>query len=160
MIAKLRAQFCQFLLYGIEALPFFPVQANAGQLSILDEFLDDALLGGIEGLPCATRLQSLQALVKGRALAETQRKLHDLGLYGVMGLPQCLIILDSHEMPNDAPDHTEAVTEPFDGLNQAFPGGLHLRFQLLKLGVQGGEQVLHRWHDVLRRDQIKTGQGR
>ena len=65
-----------------------------------------------------------------------------------------------HEMPNDAPDHTEAVTEPFDGLNQALPGGLYLRFQLLKLGVQGGEQVLHRWHDVLRRNQVKTGQGR
>ena len=157
VVAEAGAELGQFLLDGVEALSLFALQADAGQFGVAKQYLHDTPLGGVATLPGSAVSQPLQRLENGLALTQPHGELHDGRLHFLVGGAQLLAILHAHQMPDDPPCHAQAVTEAFQGFDQALPGRLRVRFQVLQLSAEVVQHLPDGRPHVLRADAVEGG---
>ena len=156
VVAELGADLGQFLLDGVEAFLFFALQTDAGQLGVAQEHLDNALLGGVAILPGRAVPQFLQRPVDGLALSQPHEELHDGWLHVLVGGPQCLAVLDAHQVTHDAPRHAQTVPEAFERLDQPLPGGLRVCLQVAQRAVKLIEYLTHGRRHVLGANAVES----
>mmetsp|Transcript_17107 Transcript_17107/g.51171 ORF Transcript_17107/g.51171 Transcript_17107/m.51171 type:complete len:204 (+) Transcript_17107:1677-2288(+) len=134
VVAKLGGQLRELLSNLIEALLLLSLQSDTTVYEITKLLVHNAALRFREVIPSIV-LQGLKPFVQRSALPQPQRQLDTLWLDLLHCLPQLLRVLHCLEVRDRAPDATQTIHYPLDGLDQATPRGFHICLQIIDLSV-------------------------
>ena len=139
VVAEVRGELGELLLDLVEAIARRALQTHPGVASVSQQALDDPVLRLVEGLPACGLAQRHEAVVDNAALAEAQREGDDLRAHGVVGLAQRVVILDTHQMLDNAPAERETVADSLERLDQPGPRRLGIPLQRVEIAVELGQ---------------------
>ena len=138
VVAEARRQLGQLGLDGVEARLRLALEADAAQLRVAHQRLDDAALGGVERGPGVAGLDRLQRLVDRLALAEPDEEGDHLGLHRGVRRTQRVAVAHRHQVTDRSPRERQPVGDARDRLDDGVPRRRGRRLEAIEIGAQLG----------------------